>query len=232
MRHSTRALAVLLLAGCGGGGGSDDLDELFCVMATGGLGCLGGVPPPPPAPVPLAPVALRGHAGGSGEAVLSWDPVVHSNGIVLERALLSHGVFSIVAQGLRELTYVDAGLRNGAAYAYRAYAVNGTSRGPAGNTVEVVARDPNAPAPAAPAGLSAWTAAEGVVLAWRAAGPERRHVIRRAWLASGWRETIAADVEGERYADLEAPRGGLYRYEVAALGEGGEGSAADVDAPR
>ncbi|AEI44672.1 endoglucanase [Paenibacillus mucilaginosus KNP414] len=85
--------------------------------------------------VPAAPAGLQA-APGSGQAALSWNAVNGATGYIVNRAAVSGGPYTTVAE-LTGTSYTDTGLANGTTCYYVVSAKNAAGTGPASAQVSV-----------------------------------------------------------------------------------------------
>jgi hypothetical protein len=173
-----------------------------------------------PGPAPMTPTNLAVTAG-NGQATLTWIPGAGATLCNVLRALPGKPYY-IIAANVAEATYTDTTLTNGSTYYY---VVSGTnSVGVSANSAQVfVTPSASAAVPAAPAGLTAYSAGGGVGLTWPAVSGATSYNVERA-IGGGPFTTLFCG-QGRAipsFTDLTAGNVTTYYYVVTAVNANGQ----------
>jgi fibronectin type 3 domain-containing protein len=191
--------ALIGIAGCGG-----------YARSVGGGGGAGAAPP-----VPSGVAAT----GGNAQVSLTWSVSAGASGYYVKRGTSSGGPYAQVsAQGSTNFT--DTGVTNGTKYFYVVSSYNAQAE--SANSTEVSAT-PNAPAPAAPTGLTATAGNAQVMLAWTVSTGATSYNVKRS-TTSGSGYTQIASPTATSFTNTGLTNGTTYYYVVSAVNAAGESS--------
>jgi len=91
--------------------------------------------------LPTTPTGLTATAGNA-QAVLTWSPSTNATSYTVQRATVSGGPYTTVAQNITGTQYTDTGLTNGTTYYYVVKAVNAAGSSAASTQVSVTPTQP------------------------------------------------------------------------------------------
>jgi fibronectin type 3 domain-containing protein len=165
---------------------------------------------------PAAPTGLTA-TPGNAQVTLSWTASTGATSYNVKRATVSGGPYTTVASPT-STTFTDTALTNGTTYYYVVTARNGG--GESGNSTEASAT-PQAPAPAAPTGLTATPGNAQVALSWTASTDATSYNVKRATVSGGPYTTVASPTS-TTFTDTALTNGTTYYYVVTAVNSGGE----------
>jgi fibronectin type 3 domain-containing protein len=162
------------------------------------------------------PTSLLATAG-NGQVTLSWVAPLGATSYNLKRALVSGGPYTTIAS-LTVTNYADTGLTNGTTYYYVVSAVRSGSE--SANSSETSAT-PHAPAPAAPASLTATPGNGQIVLTWAASSGATSYNVQQSLVSGGPYLTIA-NTGATCYTNINLTNGVIYYFVVSALNTNGQ----------
>jgi fibronectin type 3 domain-containing protein len=119
-------------------------------------------------------------------------------------------------------SFTDGGLPSQTTYSYRVRAYNAAGNSRYSNTVSGTTLA--APAPAAPAGLSATRLSQRgkISLKWNASAGATSYNVKRATVSGGPYAVVKAGLSATSYTDAGLTGGKTYYYVVTAVNAGGE----------
>ncbi len=173
----------------------------------------------------LSPVAPAAPTNASATAVvssvinLSWSSVSGATNYLVQRSLTSGGPYTVVASGITDTNYSDAGLTGNTTYYYVIAAANNSGISPNSPEASATTLTP----PAAPTSLTATGLYGGqIVLSWNASAGAASYNIKRALLPGGPYVTIDSAVTATGYTNSGLVFNATYYYAVSAVNANGE----------
>jgi autotransporter-associated beta strand protein len=173
----------------------------------------------------LSPVAPAAPTNTSATAVLSsvidlsWSGVSGATNYLVQRSLTSGGPYAVVASGITDTNYSDAGLTGNTTYYYVIAAANNGGVSPNSPQASATTLTP----PAAPTSLTATGLYGGqIVLSWTASAGATSYNIKRAMFSGGPYVTIDSGVTATGYTNSGLVFNATYYYAVSAVNANGE----------
>jgi len=162
--------------------------------------------------------------GGNAQVSLSWTASTGATSYNIYRGTTSGGEGSTPYRtGVTTTSFTDTGVINGTTYYYQITAVNMAGESARSNQASAT---PQAPAPAAPANLSANTTGVNLKLAWiqsTNAGVTTNKIYRAT--TNGGPYTLVAPISAATsYLDNKINRNSIYYYVVTAVTNSGQES--------
>lgn len=158
---------------------------------------------------------------GDGQVTLNWGGSIGATGYNVYRS--TDGVTYSPDATISATSFAETNLTDGVSYSYKVTAFNSTGESAAG---AVASATPQV-SPPAPTQLSAGigTTSTTVSLHWAASPGVSEYMVERAMIVGGGWATIASDVQGTSFNDVDATNGRTYYYTVTAVTPAGEQSA-------
>ncbi|MGO8672686.1 MAG: PKD domain-containing protein [Capsulimonadaceae bacterium] len=203
-------------------GVTDGVSYYYTVTALAGTGAIGTsseVSGTPAAAAFGAPAGLTA-TSGTGQVYLVWSPVAGATGYVVYRGASSGAEGSTPIATVSDANYGDTSASTGSVYYYTVAAITLSGTSAASGEAAGISM---APAPQAPAGLTASPAAGDVMnLSWSSTSGAATYNVYRG-TASGQEAAapVASGVTSTSFADSGVSGGTAYYYTVAAVNGGG-----------